>query len=60
MGCIEDALTIAAFSSVSPLYNEEPKDHEQKTEYEKTMGELIVALISCFHRRMSEGTSSHI
>ena len=41
MGCIEDALTIAAFSSVSHLYKEEPKDHEQKTEYEKTMGELI-------------------
>lgn len=60
MGCIEDALTIAAFSSVSHLYKEEPKDHEQKTEYEKTMGELIVALICCFHRRMSEGISSHI
>ena len=39
---MEDALTIAAFSSVSHLFKEEPEDHERKVEYEKIMGELVV------------------
>ena len=42
IGCEEAALTVAAFSSVSHLYKEEPTDHEEQREYRKIMGELIV------------------
>ena len=41
--CMEEALTVAAFSSVSHLFLEAPTDHEEKNEYEKTMGELVVS-----------------
>ena len=40
--CMEEALTVAAFSSVSHLFLEAPTNHEEKNEYEKTMGELVV------------------
>ena len=40
---MEEALTVAAFSSVSHLFLEAPTDHEEKNEYEKTMGELVVS-----------------
>lgn len=45
LGCQEAALTIAAFSSVSHLYKEEPTDHEEQREYRKIMGELIVRVM---------------
>ena len=41
-GCEEAGLTIAAFSSVSHLFKEEPTDHDEQREYRKIMGELIV------------------
>lgn len=52
---MEEALTIAAFSSVSHLYKEEPKDHEEKNEYEKIMGELIVCVSSSAHAQDERG-----
>ena len=46
---MEEALTVAAFSSVSHLFLEAPTDHEEKNEYEKTMGELVVSHSSKSH-----------
>jgi hypothetical protein len=41
-GCEAEALTIAAFSGVTHLYLEGPKETGERNEYEKMMGELIV------------------
>lgn len=43
-GCEAEALTIAAFSGVTHLYLEAPKETSERNEYEKVMGELIVSI----------------
>lgn len=58
--CEEEALTIAAFSAVSHLYLEAPKDHEERNEYEKIMGELVVGVCGCAEARTTAATSSRI